>query len=452
MIKKSPKKAVRKNHSPYLLNPLPTQNVGRSVEWRRRYAENVETEMIKPESFLPVTTGTSGRSPVCFTIKSIPHSLIDGRNIFLEVVFKIQLFDKQSMKWTDTVGEDVMTIANTYCSIFEDLNVSYNGASVENTQRDFAIKAYLQNLLFSSEGDRRTWLQSGLLAIEEKGSDHHRVYTDTILATNVGQIRRSLVGKNKGYKAYGRLLSDVLCCSEPLPDNINIGIKLFPAKSEACLIQNKKTLAAGEEDDVYRVEISDCSLYVPRISTKIITQLEQSYFYTNWKVLAYTHQSNQTNFKKDIAIGETLPQKAIVVFMPESSYNGDRYKSKLAFEHCNAVNVLMKCNHKHLPFINGYNNDWKNDLYHSAYVGLTTELGARDHPIDYLFYDNSYSIFGFDLTPNKTGDIALDEPLKGALELSVEFTPAPAMNLMVIVLLIYADRFTITKNGVYRPQ
>ena len=80
---------------------------------------------------------------------------------------------------------------------------------------------------------------------------------------------------------------------------------------------------------------------------KVNTHVDKKYEYTNWKVLAYTHQAEQINFKKDVAVGENLPQKAIVCFIPEKTYNGDWLTSKLAFRHHNAGNVLMKVNQKH---------------------------------------------------------------------------------------------------------
>ena len=437
--------------SPYAINKLPIQASLYSSQWRSQHATSVDTEIIKPESFLPVTTGSTGRSPISFTIKGVPHSRIDGANIFLETEFVIEKFDKTKKDWIQaTDKDDVLPIANTYCSMFEDLNISINGVLVENTQRDFTIKAYLQNLLFSTQSDRDTWLQSGLLALDEAPSFHTVLSSLSsnaaeVFAKDIGQYMRQATVKKTTNLLYGRLPSDVLNCSEPLPDNIDINIKLFPAKSEACLVQTIKSTGAID----YRIKITDCSLYVPRITTKNNVNIDRKFTYTNWRVLAYTHQASQTNFKKDIAFGETLPQKAIVVFMPETTYNGTWEKSKVGFDHENAVNLLMKCNHKHVPFTNGYKCDWQNDLYHTAYVGLTTELGARGHSIKYHHFDDGYAIFGFDLTPNKTGDLAAEHPLKGALQLSVEFNPVPSVNLMAIVVLIYADKFVISKNGTF---
>ena len=59
------------------------------------------------------------------------------------------------------------------------------------------------------------------------------------------------------------------------------------------------------------------------------------------------------------------------------------------------------------------------------------------------------AIFGFDLTPNKTGVLAVEVPWNGALELNAEFNPVNSQNLMVIVVLIYADKFVISKNGTF---
>ena len=455
---KSAKSIGHARHDSHILNVLPMKMKKVTTDWRRSHATSVETEIVKPESFLPVTTGASGRSPVCFTIKSIPHSHVDGRNIFIETRFCVEKYE--SSKWVPITANDlVVPIANTYCSIFEDLNVSINGVIAENSQRDHAIRSYIQNLLFTTEQDRKTWLTSGLQALDGKSQFHDVLKPQgsagSILGpiTNPGQYARRWATTHKeSVLVYGKLLSDILNCSDPFPDNVTINVKLFPAKSDACLVQTIKTdstTGVAEEPTQFRIKISDCSLYVPRITCKESKHIDRHFTYTNWHVLAYTHQTGQSIMRKDIAIGDSLPQKAIVVFMNEKTYNGDWETSKVGFEKANVASVLMKCNHKHVPFINGYQVDWKDDFYHTAYVGLTNELGAATHGIAYHDFDDGYTIYGFDLTPNKTGDLSLNTPLKGALELNVEFMPAPTTNLMAVVLLIYADKFTISKAGTF---
>ena len=459
-------KITTRRVDPFVLNPTPSSTLLASDEWRRKNAEMVQTEILKPESYLPVSTGSSGRSPICFTIKSIPHSLIDGKNICIEMAFSLQKYksfnktkdgkaateetDKTDIevhkKWVDIdVNDRVMAVANTYCSIFEDLNISINGIMVESSGRDFAIKSYLQNVLFTTEQERQTWLDCGILDITHTLPSF--VAPEMDLGRPEAGARRSKMSHGPA-QTYGRLLSDVLCSNQPIPDNADISIKLFPAKSEACIITD-----SGDKTE-YRILVTDCSLYVPRITPKISTTLSSINTYTQWKVLSFTHQAGQSNFKKDLAFGETLPQKAIVVFTSEKAYNGEWKSSKFDFQHSNATNVLMKCNQRHLPFINGYSNDWEAGYkgVNVAFTGLTTELGAKEHAIHQKGFVNGFGVFGFDLTPNKTGNISLDKALKGALDLSVTFDPAPKENLMVVVLLIYASSFGISKNGVFSHE
>jgi hypothetical protein len=136
--------------------------------------------------------------------------------------------------------------------------------------------------------------------------------------------------------------------------------------------------------------------------------------------------------------------------MTEKSYNGDWQLNKLKFDPCGASSVLMKCNQKHLPYINGYQADWVNDLFGEVYAGVVRELGAS-HSTVLEDFDDGYCIFGFDLTSSRTGNMALEKPNRGSLELEVKFNPEPTENLMVILVLIYADRFTVTKSGTFIP-
>jgi hypothetical protein len=450
----------RKQFMPYPLTPQQGSIFAHASKWRRTIRAPVETEIVKPESFLPVTTGASSGSPICFTIKAVPHSYIDGRNIFVEVNFDIEELNDDG-EWVKTTREDkVAPLANVYCSLFEDLNVSFNGVLVENTQRDFALKAYVQNLLYSSVTDKQYWLSAGLFSKDEDGA-FTRMGS---LSSFPGATKRFWAGSDKEFvQVYGRLLSDVLSCDNPIPDNVTITVKLFPAKSEACLVQDlsprqvtdavtKVTSRVTPTAGTYRVIIKDCSLYVPRIQTPNTMKPANNVFtYSNWRVLSYTHQKDQSSFKKDLAVGETLPQRALVAFMPESTYSGTWETNKMEFSHFNISNVLMKCNQKHLPFMNGYHDlDFaKGGRYSPAYYGLLTEGGATGCDITYPEYRHGFTIFAFDLTPDKCADVILDKPNKGALELSVDFSKPPSENLIVLVFLIYVGRFEIAKSGAY---
>jgi hypothetical protein len=78
----------------YLLNANYKESQQQLADWMRKNAGNVEIEAIKPESLMPVTT--ENRSPICFSIKSMPNSYIDGKNIFISVKFKVQKLDGDS--------------------------------------------------------------------------------------------------------------------------------------------------------------------------------------------------------------------------------------------------------------------------------------------------------------------------------------------------------------------
>ena len=139
--KRPSKKTAAPRHAPYILNPLPGQIAAYSSDWRRQHATGIETEILKPESLLPVTTGAAGRSPICFTIKGVPNMRVDGSNIYIQTECSLQKL--VGSEWSD-IGKDdeVIPLANAYCSMFEDLTVTINGVLAENSQRDFAISSF----------------------------------------------------------------------------------------------------------------------------------------------------------------------------------------------------------------------------------------------------------------------------------------------------------------------
>ena len=139
--KRPSKKTAAPRHAPYILNPLPGQIAAYSSDFRRQHATGIETEILKPESLLPVTTGAAGRSPICFTIKGVPNMRVDGSNIYIRTECSLQKL--VGSEWSDCERKDeVIPLANAYCSMFEDLTVTINGVLAENSQRDFAISSF----------------------------------------------------------------------------------------------------------------------------------------------------------------------------------------------------------------------------------------------------------------------------------------------------------------------
>ena len=208
----------KSRYVPYNLTRLPSQILSATNEWRRNNATSLETEILKPESILPVTTGSSGRSPICFNIKGVPNSHVDGSNIYIETTFSIEKYDAPN--WVPSTREEtIIPIANTACSLFEDLNVSINGVLVENTQREFTIKCFIQNLLYSTPADRLKWDETALFAIDEQKT-HETVKPnndyETSKVRNPGQRKRMKVtNPDKVHTVYSRLMSDALSCNEP---------------------------------------------------------------------------------------------------------------------------------------------------------------------------------------------------------------------------------------------
>ena len=211
------------------------------------------------------------------------------------------------------------------------------------------------------------------------------------------------------------------------------------------------TAIPDPELDTYRVTINDATLYVPRLTLRAaIPRGRRLHQYTNHRILAYTHQANLGQFRKEIAVGETLPQKVLVMFQDEDAYNGSYTQNKLKFTHEKASNVLVKCNQKHLPQINGYSSNWSKNRYHQVFQGLITELQAT-HNLQYTELDAGLCIHGIDMTANKTGNIT-QKAVKGTCELSVDFRSAPTKNIIVLVMLVYAGKFVITENGQFYPD
>lgn len=409
------------------------------TNWRSTDVSSTDIEVLPCETVLPINTDNN-RSPLVFNIRSVNGLVTDTKNIRLKFKYKLEKLspaNKDTMAtWENVKQADyVVPYTGTGFSLFEDVHVYLNGILTETSQREYARSSYIKSTVFSTE-DEQHELESAQLYIDRPGLIN-TVALD--VSKNKGEyLRADSTWDGKEVEVYTPVMSDLLQTDGYFPDNVSISIRLYPAKSECCVVARNPVQ--------YKITITDATLYVPRckLSTPVPKNIEyETEFY---KMLTYTHPSSSTHFSKMLDTSAKLPKKIAVMLIKEKQFNGNYSDSGFHFKHLNVSNITVQSNGHSFPNSSGLCPDFKARQYSDVYEALFSKLHAKNINFDYNTFDQGYTIFGFNLTPSGISD---DEKKsrQGSCVLDITFGKAPDENVVVLILLIYDARFRFDSRG-----
>jgi hypothetical protein len=180
--------------------------------------------------------------------------------------------------------------------------------------------------------------------------------------------------------------------------------------------------------------------------------LPATYPWTKMETIKFLHPQGVTNFNaRQVYIGPNIPRRAFVVLLNETRHDGNLTANRLNFLPYDLSNIVMIVNDVHKPYYNGYECDFANLKYESAYSGLFTELNktwnADSVSISYPDFADGYCVFAFDLTSNHTSAADFySPPQAGSVYLRMHFLTAPAENIVVLVMLEHERILYIDKD------
>ncbi len=145
------------------------------------------------------------------------------------------------------------------------VQIYLNGKEVENTNSNYAYKAYLANLLSYSRESKETFLESeGFVGDTPGAFDDIKVPggTNTGLDTRYDKFKQ-----NKSIQLRGRLHCDIFNSNRYMLSNVNVTVKLTRSKAEFYLIGSSEN---------HLILIEDCFLRVRRVRIAPSVMLEHA--------------------------------------------------------------------------------------------------------------------------------------------------------------------------------
>lgn len=413
-----------------LFDPIPKQIVLDKGQWVDIYPTN----------------NISSDGPIEFEINGSPDEMIDLSSTMLQVRVKIVKTTGAALTGVDAIAP----VNNWLHSLFSDVILSISGTVVEGGDHHYPYKAYLSNLLIHSQGSKNTQLQASCWFKDTAGKFNDATNNKGFLS------RKKLVKESNVLEMCGPLDLDTMKQGKYLLHNTDMHIKLNHSKPQ---FQTHILTAAGVDNAVYdvKVVILKAVLHIRRVKAlpSFTNDIEQKLNFNNVVypiqrsvMSTYTIGKGSQSHSKEALFRGEMPKLIFVSLVKNNAYNGAFAENPFHFDDFKINQIGLYREGVSIPW-KPFTPDFAEGLCVREYMSLiqTIEQYNKSDDIDLTISDfnNGYTVFGFNLTPDLCAAGHAQPIHEGNLRLEMSFSAALDETVNVIVLGIFDGKFEITK-------
>ncbi|XP_023242795.1 uncharacterized protein F54H12.2-like [Centruroides sculpturatus] len=245
----------------------------------------------------------------------------------------------------------------------------------------------------------------------------------------------------------GRLHIDLANQPKLLTNNVDLRIKLE---------RSKENFALMADNDDYKIIIKNASLKINKVdvSSSIQIGIEKAlqtgiiklpFRRTDVKVFTLT-SGIQTTSISNVVIGQ-LPYRITLELVSNSAFNGNVKRNPFNFKNYDLNYICLSKDNQMIPS-KPYTPDYTNKIYARNFISLFEDTGCIHHHksinISYDKYRDGYTLYCFDLTPDKSGSenhVSVNE--LGNISVELKFLKVIPETINVICLLEYNNTLEI---------
>jgi hypothetical protein len=412
---------------------------------------NQVVEKVRWVESQPVGAISEG-SPIEFFISGSSDDYLCLKKTLLHLKIKVLHADGTPLESQEKVGPINLMLH----SLFSQVDVSLQNIQVSSgVGTNYPYKAYLDVLLNHGKGAKESWLQSQGYFKDRAG---YMDDTNPLLGGNSGLVDRYLLIWTDPDQVpgicdlEGPLMADICQQDIPIPNGVDVRIRLWPSKSSFLLM-------SGETTPNYKVTITEACLKVCRIKTtpQMIARNEQHLAKTTAKyplmkseITTQTVAAGTSNLILDDIFRGRIPGYLILGMISAEAYNGNYTKNPYNFKNYKVNRIGT--------FVNGdaapteplkldFSGTGGHRLCQPGYATLFTEYFGedRDNDIRRQDYPKGYTLYAFNFSGIASIDGATTLRQKGNLKVNIQFAEPLPETAVVLLYSATADYIQLDK-------
>ena len=307
-------------------------------------------------------------------------------------------------------------------SLFSQIDLEIDGVNLCSQDNLYPYKAYLETLLTYGHDAKFSHLTTSHFVKDtshhfESGSDGNQGYI----------IRQKYVTGSKLFDFCINPHIDFLHTPRVLPSGVGMKLKLTRSNDSFSILSKTNT-------DLY-VKIHSLNLYVYRMQVnEHIRKLHDNMFskknalfpITKSVCKKYTIPSGLSSANQPNIVHGKLPRQIVIGFVKADALNGSYSLNPFHFDHFDCSFVALRVNGLQIP-AKGYRPDFTNNIVRRELRALYDNIGvntAGDDSgcnINVDDFVGGFTLFCFDLTPDRCNGFHFHESRTGTIDLEILF-------------------------------
>ena len=397
----------------------------------------------------PLHSVSDNFNPLEFVLSTGTTGYMDLSSSFLLVSCKVVQANGQS-----TLGTHEVAPSNLFAhAMFSGLEVYLNNVLVFDSNNNYAMTAYIQRLLSSSESDKSNRLRA------EFWWPNDEVNKFTKTENDAGFMKRfTLTTSSKTFTMLTHLVANIFTQPRWFPSETEVRIVLWRSQPRFCL-DSETTDTTGTCP--CRYDITRAVFYTARkvVSPFIIKNHRKmlnanntmKYPTVETQVKSFAIASGLSSTILDSVVIGKIPKLIILGLVASDAYNGKLASSAFNFEHNNLSDVSVTWNgdtmeHRSIPMSFSKTGSTTEDDYLVALQTLnkTVAIGALSNGINVENFPKGNTLIAIELLPNSGDSLSVNR--RGQVRLSLKFREALPSAVTAIVYCQYQSIIEIDKN------
>ncbi len=388
-------------------------------------------ERVEWVGFRPISQLTPN-APIDFRIPGHSTSYVDLARSRLHIKCHLVKGDGNPVGEENLVGLVNLPLQTLWSQVDVSLQNQVVSPGVGN---NYGFKSMIDVLLHNEEDPKLSQLQSQLYFM-----DTHDFMDDSDPSggNNNGLLKRWELTKDGGdIDMEGPLYADICNQRRFLLNGVEIGVKLWPQKTDFCLMSSE----AGAD---YGVRITDAVLKLCMVKVNpgvVIGHAEglekapATYPYSRSDIRTFALAAGQyTATLEDIFQG-TIPSTLIIGLISSEAYSGDLKRNPFNFQHMNCTHVSFMVEGQSVP-TQPLQPNYEKDNYVEAYLSLFTGTGKygtnSGNYISREEYNAGYTLYVIDVE-GKHGSVEHSYLKRGHTRLELRFAkPLPEATTVIV--------------------
>ena len=345
------------------------------------------------------------------------------------------------------VGDEAAPVNNIAHSLFSAAQLLMNGEKVTGNNEDYAFKATMLDLLSVEEKDKQTRLLGC-----QKWMKDTTGHMDATTADNLGFVaRRAEFSARRSHAVIFRPHIDLLKQCKLLPSHCELK---FIFERSAATFYMMQTAALNFWIKITKAEMSIRQVTVRDEVVEVHNKMVMNpnygpfnYPITRCKVTKHTLDGGSQEYCWTQPDTTQIPSRLLLGFVKETAASGTKTENPFNFKHYNIKEIVVKFDDQKYELKTDFGGGNTVRAYNQLFKDTGLLATGQDCGITLKEFQNGYTLFAFDLTPDKTPeDSRINLLRQGKLSVALKFNAPTAHAISTIICAFYDNNIQLTAD------